>query len=175
MYRVGNQSLYFLFLLFFLLQTSIGHAQGIETLPNYSFKYSAATKASKEDIWKLWSDVENWKKFDERIEYSRLKEGHDFSVGAQGYLKGKNAPKTAFELIEVHPNVSFKQRLKLPLYQTIELQRYFEESPDGQTIFTHEVNFKGRLKPLTYLLLCSAFKKDLELVIDQIQSIADQY
>lgn len=142
-------------------------------LPNYSFKYSATTTASKETIWKFWSDVENWKDFDERLTYSYLSDGEKFETGATGYLKGKNAPKTKFELVEVNEFVSFIERLKMPLYQTVELQRYFEESEEGTTTFVHEVNFTGPLRAITYRLLCGPFKKDLKLVIESLKELAE--
>ncbi len=157
-----------------VLVVSNSFGGGVVILPDYSFKYSATTQASKGQVWEIWSDVEHWTQFDERLEYSYLEEGNKFESGARGYLKGRNAPRTAFELMNVKPEISFTQRLELPFYQTIELQRYFEESSDGQTTFTHEVNFKGRLKPLTYMLLCGPFKRDLKLVIDSIKEISDQ-
>ena len=44
-------------------------------LPDYSMKLSVATTASRDAIWSLWEDVENWKTFDERLQYSYLEQG----------------------------------------------------------------------------------------------------
>ena len=155
--------------------TSTSRANEIIDLPNYSFKYSAQTTASKSDIWAIWTDVENWKKFDERLLYSYLENEQPFTVGATGYLKGKGAPsRTKFELAKVNAPHSFTETLKLPFYQSIELQRYFEKDQNGQTVFTHQVNFKGRLAPITYALLCGAFKKDLKLVVRKLKDLAEK-
>lgn len=169
-----RRSLRVLAISLFLFYTKSVQADNIILLPDYSFKYSAETSASTQDIWKLWSDVQNWKQFDERIEYSSLDDGQIFTSGARGYLKGKNAPRTAFELVDVKSGISFTQRLKLPFYQFIELRRYFEKDTNGKTVFTHEVNFKGRLRALTYAMLSSPFKKDLKLVVNQIRLIAER-
>lgn len=142
-------------------------------LPNYSMKMSMETTASKATIWRLWEDVENWKQFDERLEYSYLLGEKNFEEGAIGYLKGKGAPKTRFVLTQVTTGVSFVEVLKLPLGQTIHLQRYFEISDNNKTIFTHEVNFKGRLKPLYYWLLAGEFKKDLKKVMLKMKLLAE--
>lgn len=166
------RTIIFTFLLSLLMPVSI-MASEIITLPDYSFKYSAITTASKATIWRLWSDVEHWKDFDVRLEYSHLVGEKKFEVGAIGYLKGKHAPKTKFELIEVHEGVSFIESLKIPLYQTIELKRYFEKSEDGRVIFTHEVNFKGSLRALMYVLLSGPFKKDLKLVVERLKTVAE--
>jgi hypothetical protein len=35
------------------------------------FKHTIKTKATLLQIWKLWEDVENWKTWDQEIEFSR--------------------------------------------------------------------------------------------------------
>lgn len=142
-------------------------------LPNYSMKLSMQTTASKTAIWKLWSDVKNWKHFDERLEYSFLVDDAPFVVGSTGYVKGKGAPKTQFTLTRVEAGLSFTEVLKLPLLQTVHLQRHFEQNSEGKTIFTHEVSFKGGLKPIYYRLLAGSFKKDLKLVMEKMKALAE--
>ncbi len=148
-------------------------AEEVVKLPNYSLKYSAKTSASKATIWSLWADVENWKEFDVRLQYSYLVDDICLKKGAVGYLKAKNAPKTKFKITQFKKLVSFTESLKIPLYQTIELQRYFEESDDGSTIFTHQVTFKGGLRPIMYGLLHRPFKKDLKLVVERLKDLAE--
>lgn len=139
----------------------------------YSFSYSANTSTSPERIWQLWTDVENWKHFDERLEYSYLEEGQIFAEGASGYLKGENAPRTGFKIENIKLNQSFIVTLDLPMAQSIEMHRYIEVR-DSETRFTHRVEFHGWLKPLTYLVLGKAFYSDLHMVVDSIQAIADE-
>lgn len=143
-------------------------------LPNYSLKYSVETTAKKSTIWRLWSDVENWKKFDTILEYSYLVDDAEFEVGSIGYLKAEGAPKTKFELIQVNEPDSFVESLKIPLWQTIELQRYFEVNENGTTTFTHEVNFKGGLRLVMYGLLAGTFKKELKHVMSQLKEVAEK-
>lgn len=145
----------------------------IINLPGCAFKYSVATSAPRHTIWQLWSDVENWKMFDTRLEYSFLYNGTEFEMGAIGYIKSKGAPKTRFELTEVIPGERFTETLILPLYQSLELKRYFETTDSGGTIFTHEVRFKGSLRWFYYLVLNKAFKKDLPLVMNAMKALAE--
>jgi len=140
----------------------------------YRLKYSVATTASKTTIWRLWSDVENWRKFDTLLEYSRLDEGHEFEQGARGVIKADGASKTRFVLSEVTPGESFTEKLFVPLYQTIDLKRYFEESESGRTVFTHEVVFRGRLRFLIHALAAGTFEKELPLVMGRLKDVAEQ-
>ena len=149
-------------------------AKDVQILPNYVMKLSIETNASKEQIWQLWSNVKEWKAFDERLEYSYLEDDQPFAAGAIGYVKGKGAPKTKFKLTEVKQGESFIEVLYLPLGQTIHLHRYFEPSAEDKTIFTHEVRFKGGLKGPYYLFLKGAFKKDLKLVMEKMKELAEK-
>jgi len=144
-------------------------------LDGCSYKLSIPTSASKKTIWRLWADVENWKDYDTILEYSYLEDDAKFEVGATGYVNARGAPKTKFELIEVNSGKSFVESLKLPLYNQLELKRYFEKNAAGQTIFTHEVEFKGPLKSLMYLLLANTFKKELPLVMGRLKALAEKH
>ena len=155
------------------LSTSTLASNEVEILPNCSLKLAVETTASKETIWRLWSDVENWQKFDTILQYSYLENDAEFTKGAIGYLKAKGAPKTKFELIEVDEGVSFIEELKVPLYQTIKLQRYFEENQNGLTTFDHEVNFRGGLRHIYYALLAGTFKKELGVVMGNLKKVAE--
>lgn len=158
---------------FSLVQANEPPADGVEVLSGYRLKYSVETTAKQSTIWRLWSDVENWKRFDTLLEYSRLDEGHYFEPGATGVIKADGANKTGFKLTQVTPGVSFTETLFVPLYQRIELKRYFEKSESGQTIFTHEVVFKGRLRFLIYAAAASQFKKELPLVMGRLKAVAE--
>lgn len=143
-------------------------------LPNYTLKLAVSTSASKDAIWRLWEDVENWKKFDTLLDYSYLDSGQTFTTGAKGVIKARGTSKTRFELLEVKPGVSFIEKLKAPLFQSIELHRYFDPSEHGTTVFVHEVRFKGRLKSVIYFAAASTFKKELPLVMGRMREIAEQ-
>jgi len=152
---------------------TLAYAQEVEVLENYILKYSVTTSADKEAIWQLWEDVENWKKYDTRLEYSYLEDNAKFELGAIGYVKAQGAPRAKFKLIQVDPGVSFTERLYVPLYQSIDLKRYFEKSPEGKTTFTHEVHFKGNLRFLIYAIAAKAFKHDLMLVMTGMKALAE--
>lgn len=147
----------------------------VQKLENYGLKHVVETTASQETIWRLWSDVENWNTFDTLLEYSYLKEGQEFETGGTGYLKAATGPKTKFILTDVNAPHAFSEKLKLPLWQVIELKRSFEPAQEeGKTAFVHEVHFKGGLKPIYYAALASTFKKELVLVMGRLKALAEK-
>lgn len=166
-------STYLLIGIFFTSSLLSAQSDEVTQLPDCSFKFSVATSARKSTIWGLWTDVENWKKYDTILEYSYLVSDSAFEVGAIGYVKADGVPRTKFELIEVNESVSFIERLKLPLFHAIELQRYFEVNNSGSTTFTHEVNFKGPLRYLIYALAGPTFRRELPLVMGRLKDLAE--
>lgn len=148
-------------------------ASDIVSTGKCSYSLTLTTNASKEVIWQLWEDVENWKSYDTVLKYSYLQDGALFEVGATGYVKARGAPKTKFELIHVDSGNSFVESLKLPFWNTLELKRRVVVVGPGEVAFTHEVDFKGPLKGLMYSLLAKRFKKDLRMVMVNMKDIAE--
>ncbi len=129
--------------------------------------------AKQETLWRLWADVENWKKFDTLLQYSYLKDPKVFEKGAIGYVKASGAPKTKFKITRYKEGYYFTEKLYLPFYNSLDLQRYFEKSDIGETIFTHEVNFKGPLTGILFFFLNKSFKKELPLVMNRLKQVAE--
>jgi len=160
-----------------LLPMSVLQAQTLTDeiieLPGFAFKYSTQTSASKATIWRLWTDVENWKQFDVVLEYSYLEDDANFAEDARGYLKADGAPRVGFEIQQLKPDESFTVNVEIPLYQAIKQQRYFEPSAIGTTVFTHEVRFSGGLSPLVYLLLQRNYKRETQDVVQRLKNLAE--
>ena len=146
----------------------------IVNLSGYAFKYSVRTSASKNTVWQLWTDVENWKTFDISLEYSDLEKNALFGEGAKGFLKAEGVPRVSFEIHDVIDQQSFAVHLNIPLYQSIEQFRYFEIDNTGNTTFTHEVKFKGGLSPLVYMFLQRIYKRETQLVVENIKTLAER-
>lgn len=48
-------------------------------------KVTIKTKASREQVWKLWTDVNNWNTWDSEVAYSEL--NGNFEIGTFGILQ----------------------------------------------------------------------------------------
>jgi hypothetical protein len=59
-------------------------------------------------VWKVWSDVDHWREWDEDIEYTKL--SGPFVAGGELTLKPKGGPKVRIRLSEVHPVLAWLWR-----------------------------------------------------------------
>lgn len=104
--------------------------------------YSLVTKdVTKEQMWKLFADVNNWHSWDEGIEFAKL-EG-TFEKGNFFMLKPKGGPSVKVELLETNVNESFLDVTKFPLAKMYD-HHTFEETTHGVKI-TNTVSVKGLL------------------------------
>lgn len=98
----------------------------------------------KEDIWRLWTDVNNWPKWHGDLEYCKM-EG-SFVVGNHFMLKPKGAPAVKITLIEIEDGRKFTDCTTFfgaKMYDTHEL----EETKEGLRL-TNRLVVTG---PLTFL------------------------
>jgi len=95
----------------------------------WSKTYSVITKAvSKEQIWKLFADVNNWHTWDESVAFARL-EGR-FEKGNHFMFQPKGAPKLKIGIVEAIENQKFTDLTKFPLAKMYG-EHTFEETPEG--------------------------------------------
>lgn len=94
--------------------------------------YSVTTKEiTKEQIWKLTTDINNWKNWDDTVEDSKLLS--DFEVGNYFMLKPKGGPKVKIQLVEIDPLKKFKDLTKFPLAKMYG-EHIYEETNEGLKI-----------------------------------------
>ena len=104
--------------------------------------YSTLTKeATKEQMWQLFADVNNWHNWDDGIEYAKM-EGK-FEQGNYFLLKPKGGPKVKIQLIETIENKRFVDYTKFPLAKMYG-EHDLEETPEGLKITT-TMKVKGLL------------------------------
>ncbi|OXG04890.1 polyketide cyclase/dehydrase/lipid transport protein [Flavobacterium araucananum] len=108
----------------------------------WSKSHSVLTKAvTKEQMWNLFADVNNWHTWDTGIEYAKL-EGN-FEKGNHFLLRPKGGPNVKVELLEVVANKRFLDVTNFPLAKMYD-EHLFEETPDGLKI-TNSITVKGLL------------------------------
>ncbi|MBS1505583.1 MAG: polyketide cyclase [Bacteroidetes bacterium] len=96
--------------------------------------HSIITKeATKEQMWKLFANVNEWHTWDEGIEYAKM-EG-EFEKGNHFFLKPKGGPKVKIELVETVKNKKFVDLTRFPLAKMWG-DHVFEETPEGLKITT---------------------------------------
>jgi hypothetical protein len=96
--------------------------------------HSIVTKdVTKEQMWKLFADVNNWHTWDTGIEYAKMT--GKFEKGNFFELKPKGGPKIKIELVETIENHKFIDLTKFPLAK-MNGEHTFEETPNGLKITT---------------------------------------
>lgn len=96
--------------------------------------YSIVTKeVTKEQMWKLFSDVNNWHTWDKGVESATL-EGK-FEKGNHFIFQPKGGPKLKIGIAEATENKSFTDVTKFPLAKMYG-EHIFEETPNGLKITT---------------------------------------
>ncbi|MDR1182136.1 MAG: SRPBCC family protein [Bacteroidales bacterium] len=108
----------------------------------WSKSHSIVTKeVTKEQMWKLFADVNNWHTWDKGIEFARL-EGK-FEVGNFITLRPQGGPDVKMELPVVIENERFLSIAKFPLAKMYD-DHLFEETNGGLKI-TITITVKGLL------------------------------
>ena len=133
-------------------------------------KFSIKTKVNKEVIWKVWSDVENWKEWDKSVEWSSI-DGR-FELGAKGKLKPKEGPLAKFKLTEVEKFKKFTDEAKLPLTK---LQFIHEMNcNNGDTEITHKIRITGILTFLFSRVIGKKLEKDLPHAMENLSQVLEK-
>lgn len=129
--------------------------------------YSVVTKdATKEQMWKLFADVNNWNKWDTGIKYAKM-EGK-FEKGNFFELKPKGGPKVKIELLEIIENKKYVDLTKFPLAKMYG-EHTFEETPNGLKI-TITMSVKGLLGFLWIKLVAQNIVNGLPVeMVEQIK------
>lgn len=135
------------------------------------FSHSVTTTASKQQIWQIWADVENWPQWDTELDMAHI-EG-ELKQGAIGSFKPKNAPVLPFEITECIPGETYTFSAQMPLCQ-LQVKRYFCQSSSGETTFIHQVSFVGLLGWLFGWLVGKRIQKILPSVMEQLRAIAEK-
>lgn len=134
---------------------------------NKHFSYTLETKAEAANIWKIWINVNQWKKWDTGLKDAQMLE--EFSLNAKGYIISLEGRKSKFKVVAFEPGKSYTFRTKLP-FGSLYVKRYLSKQ-NTQVQFTHEVWFKG----LTAGIFAKSFgKKFREMLPEVMQNIKNQ-
>jgi hypothetical protein len=96
--------------------------------------HSIVTKeVTKEQMWQLFADVNNWHVWDKSIEFAQL-EGK-FEKGNHFTFQPKGGPKLKLQIVEAIKNQNFTDLTTFPLAKMYG-EHLFEETPEGLKMTT---------------------------------------
>lgn len=131
----------------------------------YTKVYSGITR---EKIWAIWQDVNNWPMWDKELEYCKL--DSEFREGSQFILKPLGAPKLKIFLSEVVPNVKFTDYCKF-IGATMYDAHQLEDTPEGVRV-TNTITVTGILQFLWVKLVATNVVNSIPRQMDALVAMA---
>ena len=130
--------------------------------------YSVVTReVTREQLWKLTTDINRWKQWDDTVEDSRLL--GEFRAGDYFMLKPAGGPRVKIQLLEIVPFRKFVDLTRFPLARMYG-EHVYEETAQGLKI-TVTMTVKGLLGPVWVRLVAGGIVANLEKdVANQIQN-----
>ena len=136
----------------------------------WAMEISRQTTATKEQIWKFWSDVAHWKSWDSTVENSELY--GDFKAGTKGMNKPVDGPKYRFVITNCIPFESFTNRSRLPLCKA-DFTATFAETQTGLLI-THRIEMTGFLTFFFSRVIGKKMAKGIPQGLDDLIAYAEK-
>ena len=133
--------------------------------------FSITTKeVTKEQIWKLFTDVNNWHVWNEQIEFAKL--DGKFEAGNFYQIKPKNGQTVRVNLLEVIENKHCLETGNFPLAKMY-YDHLIEETKNGLKI-TNTITVKGLLSFLWVQLVVKKIAAEMSTHVQQQIKVASQ-
>ena len=124
-----------------------------------------------EQLWKVWTDVNQWHTWQDDIEYAKL--DGEFSAGKSFLFKPKGNSEIKIELTSVEHNQSFVDLTRFPLAKMYDTHEIIEQ--DGQLEVKTTISMDGILAPLWRKLvaeeIANSLKAQTERLIERAKNV----
>lgn len=130
----------------------------------WNTEVTRTTSASKEKIWDLWSDVQNWKTWDKDVESAELFGA--FRQGTKGVMKPSEGPRATFRITECTQLKSFTNTSLLPLCRMDFIHTIKEIG--GRVEIKHKVVMTGALTFLFSRIIGKKLEEGLPHAVDSL-------
>jgi len=128
------------------------------------------TEVTKEQIWKLFTDVNNWHIWNSEIEFAKI-EGK-FEAGNHYFIQPKNGQTVKVNLLEVEENKHCLESGNFPLAKMY-YDHLIEEIPNGLKI-TNTITMKGWLSFLWVKLVVKKIAAEMPAHVQQQIKVASR-
>ncbi|WP_419699257.1 SRPBCC family protein [Mucilaginibacter sp. NFX135] len=92
---------------------------------------TVTTEVTKEQLWKLFADVNNWHNWDTNIEFAKI--DGQFEAGNSFILRPKGGPNVKIQLLETIKDNKYIDVTNFPLAKMYD-EHLFEDTPEGVKI-----------------------------------------
>lgn len=136
---------------------------------NRHFSHSLTTTMPPSRIWEIWTDVEQWKRWDIGLKDAKLEA--PIGLGAKGTILTLKDRKATFKIVEWLEGQTYTYKTRLPL-GALYVKRTLSYQ-NGETVFTHEVWFSGLTAGIFARQFGGSFREMLPQVLANIKTIAE--
>jgi hypothetical protein len=133
------------------------------------FQHSLETAAPAAEIWRIWTDVDQWPTWDIGLQQAVL--AGPFVEGTKGTLISDQGQKARFVITAVDEGTSYTFKTKLPL-GSLEITRSLVAETDTVR-FTHAVKFRGLTGGLFARKLGKGYQKMLPKAMQKVKQQAE--
>ncbi len=127
------------------------------------------TNASREQIWNVWIDVTNWRKWDKEIKSSYI--NGEFKVGTCGVLKPLKGPQSKFKIVSVTKCDEFAIQSFLPFTKMNFIHKIVEKN--GELFISHSIEISGLLSFLFARIVGEKLAKELLNAMNNLSQLAE--
>lgn len=132
---------------------------------NQLFMHTVRTRAQPRAVWRLWTEVAGWPRWDTELEWARL--DTPFVPGGGGMLKPRGGPAARFTLTVVQARQAYTMRTPLPGGALI-IERF-----QMRGAFTHRVRFEGVLGGVFAEMMGPGFRRALPQAMQRLSALAE--
>ncbi len=128
------------------------------------------TNASREQIWNVWIDVNNWRKWDKEIKSSYI--DGEFKVGTYGALKPIKGAQSKFKIVSSTKRDEFTIQSSLPFAKMNFIHKITEKN--GELFITHRIEITGLLSFLFSRIVGEKLVKGLLNAMNNLSHLAEK-
>lgn len=136
----------------------------------WNFQADAMARATSQDVWEVWIDVQSWPKWDHDLEWSSL--NGPFKVGTEGKLKPKGWPASKFCLTSVEEGKSHSDKTVMPMTEII-FNHSVTPCNKLEVRIIHRVEVSGLLAPILWMTMRRALKKGMPHAVKRLAQLAE--
>lgn len=121
---------------------------------------------SKDEVWRLWTDINNWPSWHQDLEYCKLQ--GDFAIGQYFWLKPKGMPAVKIRITAIEAGSSFTDCTQFFGAQMFDTHTLLK-TPEGLKL-TNTLRVSG---PLSWLWIALVAKNVAQSVPEETQALID--
>jgi uncharacterized protein YndB with AHSA1/START domain len=111
----------------------------------WDFEHSVETRASRERVWAVWTDISGWPSWNPGVARAEL--DGPLAEGAIGTIRAAGGPTSTLKVLEVEPDRSFVTEAS-ERFMRLRFEHELADAEDGQLRLTQRVRMTGLATPL---------------------------